>query len=324
MRENQRNSRGIRRARAAFLIVFFILAFFVVKPLLAVSQDEVFSSEFEVKAGILYGSLGEYVFRSTGETLSYLDWDLAPLGVTQMEAEVRLPWRLWLGGGLTLGFPSRTGIMEDSDWENADEPDLRTKYSRHDCYTQGASLWRAEGGGTFYEGDSLRLRGSLGFLYYNFVMDGRDGYYDYTVAGGGEGDMYGTVISYQQLYSIIFAGLEGRLQSPRGLWRVTAGGRISPFAYCQTLDNHHDKDMDYYDIMDQGGLYWNLFIRGEVAPLPAGRFVLEAGYEGIPVMKGYSLVVATSGASAGEIARTADGTAGASLGLWRVFAGYRF
>jgi outer membrane protease len=239
--------------------------------------------------GLLAGYGEEIVYKYAGEEtyLSQLLWNMKPL--FYYGAALDFSWKNLLGAlgfystlSLKFGFPGKTGIMEDRDW-NTPEDEL-SNYSRSDNYTTGALLL------DFSLGVSLPLR-SFGVLkaygalaWMNFQWTGRDGYlqypkdskgdYLYTVAlddSTPKDPLYGISIIYSQNWLLISPGVA--LSVPLLTWlKLDASFQISPLIFCVARDDHLLAQNEYEDRIT-GGLY--LEPRGDIIFSFRERFELS-------------------------------------------------
>ena len=290
------------------------MAFLIFISAAALHPDGNFTTSLTGRTGILYGQLGEYVYW-TDRTASYLEWDIKPAFTIGLDAEIYFRRGFFAGLAFDAGLPSRTGIMEDSDWIGPD-PAVRTHYSRHEAYANGIYIFDLKAGYRHVHSPGVTADLFLGYTFMHFHISGRDGYIEYP-PDYEKVSVYGTGITYRQRYHIPYIGL-----SIRGTFteKVATGFsvRISPFAACDSLDNHHFTAYDYYDTM-QGGFF--VSVTGELAfrVYEKQSIVVTAAYTDVPEFKGSTRVVDTTTG----VSTTFDNSAGASLSLLSLSIGYR-
>jgi outer membrane protease len=223
-------------------------------------------------AGFLYGHGEEPVYKYPGEEtyLSQLLWDIKPLWYlgTALDFSPIRPlekWGFFTGLSLKFGFPGRTGIMEDRDWET--QYDELTKYSRSDSYTNGAFLLDVS------LGLSLPVKKLAVFKFYwtfswmSFQWTARDGYKWYSPNANTPLDdsvepapLYGASVVYLQNWILTSPGLALSIPLFRH-FRVDLKFQMSPFVFCGARDDHVLRDLEIID-----NVLWGLYLE------PAGTF----------------------------------------------------
>ncbi len=252
--------------------------------------------------GLLFGTAQEFVFED-GYKVSELDWSIKPL--TYWGARVFLSGSSGFEASVDLrsGFDGFTGSITDSDYLNGDGD--KTHYSVHDCYTERAFLFDFKAGWVVKASRTVTLtfKGSVEAM--DFKWSARDGYlqypaelvYPYTpwsedVAKSG---IVGTGITYTQNYLALGAALGLRLDIKNG-WEVMVGFGYSPLVYCNDVDNHLFRGIDFYETMSGGFL-----IEPEAALSFAidsrSRLVLDASYRLAKGLVGDTKMVFTSAQS---------------------------
>jgi outer membrane protease len=234
-----------------------------------VHAKDTLRGEWEVSGGVLFGAAHEYVLKDS-TVISRLDWDESGAAFTGLNGKLSLGG-LFLRAGLLSAIPpqSPAGEMRDYDFLLADASKV-SHYSSHDLYLDKHFQLNTETGYVF----SLRnfeISPSVGYVFINRKWTAADGFLQYPKAGeewtGSEAKekAAGTVIAYEQIMHIPFftVGIAYRTN----LQKIELTGSLSPFIWCNTLDSHFIRAIQFYDKM-QGGI--------------GGRF--EAAYSFYPAL----------------------------------------
>jgi hypothetical protein len=179
---------------------------------------------------------------------------------------------LFLQAGLLSAIPpqSPAGTMRDYDFLLADTSKV-SHYSSHDLYLDKHFQLNAAVGYTF----SLRnfeIALSVGYVFINRKWTAADGFLQYPKAGeewtGSEAEekAAGTVIAYEQVIHMPFFTVG--IAYKTDVHKIELTGSLSPFMWCNTLDSHFIRAVQFYDQM-QGGI--------------GGRF--EAAYSFYPALR---------------------------------------
>jgi outer membrane protease len=214
--------------------------------------------------GMLYGQAEEilYKYPDSDNYVSQLLWDIQPLAYMGlgMEFGPRNPFRTnGFSSAFTFkfGFPLKTGIMEDRDWQYQDNEKL-TNYSRHDAYSQNAILFDLSAGYSWRLTDfvSVGACGEFSFMYFSWMAE--SGYLQYLVSDGfgkiipdqtwtddiPKINIHGPGIRYTQAYLIAAPGIYLRAGMYPGL-SAKLSFSYSPFIYVIARDDHLFPDEDY-------------------------------------------------------------------------------
>jgi outer membrane protease len=187
-----------------------------------------------------------------------------------------------------FGFPGRTGIMEDRDWQT-DKYNLPagtlTDFSSHDNYTRGAALVDASIGVSVPIASPLALRGYITYSYMFFAWYGRDGYGDYYSSG--HQVFSGAVINYSQMWNIVSGGIA--LSYPfLNVFSVSAAFQVGTVVSYSAVDDHLTNKQQFIDTAS-GGLLFEPRFEFTWSPLSKLSVVLNAGYRYISALKGRSV-----------------------------------
>jgi outer membrane protease len=280
--------------------------------------------------GILYGMAKEFVYDTSkyngqSYTQSELDWDLRSLLVTKAALKIRTAAGFAASLDVQLGIPWKTGSISDSDWLNYSyngDP-TKTNFSQHDCYTERAVLLDAKAGWEFPLASWVTLEPFLAFEFMDFKWTARDGYLQYPpgyVAGlatkpypDSSTDVVvpvsGTGIIYQQTYYIPAVGVAAKFRS--GHTGGSISFAVSPFAFCNDVDNHEFAGNDYYDTMSNG-----LLLEPKISlewEMGRSRLTLDVSYRHIAGLIGNTTQVHIGiGYPPGQVANMYPNGAGAS------------
>ncbi len=257
-------------------------------------------------AGRESGKVLEKAYSSGGSLISQLDWDIKPLYYAGTQIKIRLAQRLCLNGGLWSGINAKTGSMEDRDWSLYG---TETNYSKHDAYLDSARFMDVNAGYTFYH-DDISLTPLVGYATMRLKWHARDGYLEYPPGSAPE-SVWGTVISYRQEYSFPYAGLHAGYR-PWRPFSVSAALFLSSYVYCQAVDNHYRRNLDFYDTM-RDGRYLFLHLRGGWDINAGLTLSLSLSYTAIYDLRGDSYSVNTSTGAASTVVK---GGAGAFYETW--------
>jgi outer membrane protease len=268
-----------------------LVSIFFCSPSAPLRAESAYSFSLSSSFGIIYGHSKELVYKYAGkDTLrSELIWDLKPLFYTgaAMDFSRTNPWERWgffAAASLKYGFPSRTGVIVDWDWNDKDY-DYLTHYSRHDAYSQGALLSDASLGFSFPFLEVLALKTGIGFSYMYFSWLAQDGFTQYAKTRiDTSGNYYhpwnpeipkipvsGPGIIYSQHWFIFSPVLAlGLRLSPRFSLDIYASA--TPFVFCAAVDDHPARKLRFQDYLS-----WGLFLEEGIGLVftPAERFELR-------------------------------------------------
>ncbi len=220
-------------------------------------------------AGVMYGVAKELVFGSyqgTTFVMSELVWDLKPLIFSRAALALSTEVGFVASLDVRLGIPGKTGSIADSDWLNHDfnGDTAKTHYSLSDNFTERAILLDAQAGWQFTLASWITIRPFLGFGLMDFKWTARDGYYQYPPQNSPPYSpdwspsaprlpMSGTSIVYQQTWFLPSVGIAAKLRFGEDL-SGTISFAFSPIVFCNDLDNHELRHLDFYEYMWGGPL----------------------------------------------------------------------
>ena len=256
--------------------------------------------------GILYGHSEEIVYKEAPNRNLYqseLLWDLKPLLYIGLKADFAPEGssrRQGFAAALSFkaGLPLKSGIMEDSDWDNLEPYYYLSRYSRHDAYSKTAVFLDASAG--YFR----RFAGSLAFYVYgefsfmHFSWLGRDGYTQYA-SQTSEGlylpwnpnlpmnYVYGELIRYKQDWFVLSPGVSLDWDINR-LFSMNAHFNYSPLVYCAARDDHFPNQPGSRTYFDY--LYFGHYLKsgGELILSPSQKtsLSLSASYKWITGARG--------------------------------------
>lgn len=204
-------------------------------------------------AGILYGTLGEYVY-SGGSKKSELNWDTKPLYIFQLLGTLSLDNRYFFSLRYRYGVPWKSGRVTDTDW-GLHFPGSIT-FSEH----EGVTLLYHEIEGAFsalvHSRRGLTIRGGLSYLLMAMKTEARNGtLYE---EGVETGTFDGPIIRYFQGYQVIPFRVD-LLFRPLFAFFGRFSFAYTPFLFCSATDIHFLKDKQYDD-----RIAWGHFIEASL------------------------------------------------------------
>jgi outer membrane protease len=280
-------------------------------------------------AGVMYGVAREFVFgqyQNDSFVKSELDWDLKPLILARAGLALSTTGGFAASLDVRMGVPAKTGSMADSDWLNREfngDPS-QTHYSLNDCFTERALLLDAQVGWRVALTDQLTIQPFLGFGLMDFLWTARDGYFQYppstqtsppyTPWSPGEArlPMSGTNIVYRQTWFLPSMGIAAKLRFGED-FTASISFAFSPIVFCNDLDNHELRKLDFYEYM-RGGPLLEPKILLEWRVIDRAWLQLNVSYRHIVGLVGTTYEVATGApATPGLVSGTAPNGAGASF-----------
>jgi outer membrane protease len=278
-------------------------------------------------AGVLLGQAEEIVYRDsdTDGYLSQLLWDLKPLVYIGPSLSLsRADPLAGLGGtadlSIKFGLPILSGTMEDRDWTDPSDPDLRTNFSSHNAYIQGAMLLDVSGGITIPIKSAVVLKGLASFSFMRFSWIAQNGYRKYIGDEYAEIAMQGTGISYDQNWMIFSPGIGLFWPVYRAL-SMDVRFFISPLLFAWDRDIHVITKTQYSDTM-LWGLYLDPVLDFSFTPNRYLSVTVHGSWRYITGARGDILKTAI-GDSDG-IATISSNQAGASYNAFDVGLSFRF
>jgi outer membrane protease len=198
--------------------------------------------------------------------LSQLLWDIKPVFYDSMsldfsQAQPMEKWGLFATLSLKIGFPGKSGEMEDRDWESV-ENDALTKYSVHDNVTKELFIFDAFAGVSLPLNEML-LKAYVTMSYMRFSFSGMDGHKIYAQSLGNgkyapindnpETEQFsGKVINYTQTWLTIAPGISVGSYFDRFYFEFFF--TISPLVSCRGVDEHLERNIVFKDYM-RGGVF---------------------------------------------------------------------
>jgi outer membrane protease len=287
-----RKRRNRTRVHCAFGLVLWLVS--AVAP---ASADD-FTLSASTSTGVLYGVAKEFVystsdFNGKSYTLSELEWEVKPLFYAGASLELSTLAGLTASLDVRMGVPGKTGSSTDSDWLNYNDngDPVKTNFIFSDCYTERAILLDAQVGWQFPLASWLSLEPFAAFGLMDFKWTARDGYFQYPPGwfGAGASKPYppastrpkeheaGACIIYEQTWFIPAAGITATFNAGK-VFRISASFAITPFVFCNDVDNHEFEDsIDFYDTM-RGGLLLEPKVTLEWQVSRRARLSLDVSY----------------------------------------------
>jgi outer membrane protease len=251
-------------------------------------------------AGVFVGGATEVVL-DQGYKVSELDWPLLPVitsGLT-LDLTTRVGFRAILA--LQKGFPGFDGSMTDSDYLNGDG--VTTHFSQSDSYSEGMTILDARLGWSFRVATGGGREGEifpfLSFQYLQLKWSAHDGYLQYPSeqsppytpwsASETKVPVYGTGIIYEQDYYIPAIGLTGTIPLSSSV-KLTLSFTFSPYLWCNDIDDHVFRLIDFYTYM-RGGFLLQPQASMSFRLAPRIGFTVDALYRHISQLTGDSYAV---------------------------------
>ena len=258
------------------ITVFAVLVIMIqcVQP--AFSQEEQTSSyavSICPQFGFFYGQTEEIVYPSPqhkAKLLSQLLWEIKPvyyygLAMDFSRARPMDKWGFFSNISLKNGIPGNSGNMEDRDWESKENTAL-TGYSIHDNFTNNLLLLDFSAGFSFPIKRIVLMKAYLAVSYTHFSFYGQYGHGTYArKTGDGKYESiddnpnyisfanWEKVINYTQDWLIIAPGVSlGYYFNTRFYAELLF--QISPLVFCNDLDEHLLRDIQFRDYM-WGGIF---------------------------------------------------------------------
>jgi len=280
--------------------------------------------------GFLYGQAEEIVYPSSeykAKKLSQLLWDIKPvyyygLAMDFSRARPMDKWGFFSNLSLKNGIPGNSGHMEDRDWQSKVNTDL-TSYSIHDNFTDNLLLLDLSAGVSFPITRKLLMKTYLTVSYTYFSFYGQYGHGTYAREKGYNSGIFASiddnpvyysfadwekVIAYTQEWFIIAPGVSlGYYFNTRFYAELVF--QISPLVFCNDLDEHLTRNIQFRDYMRGGiflepGFHFSWFAGKRL------EFSLGFSWRYINGTKGETYIKESSAASF-----TRQGTAGAGLSM---------
>lgn len=236
------------------------------------SETKFFSFSIEPLFGVKIGQVDEYVFWNNcdyaDDKLSELNWEIKPeyFAGAKLSGEI---YNAFIETSFSFGFSGKTGKMLDSDWQNIqyqnqEENLYKTNYSESDNYLLhdfsfdlklGYNFQFAKGKPIQFsvkpfasiQVKNIKFDGNGGTAWYGADLGG---YYaewnDWENQSSSSGPLSGKVISYERSNFITWLGFYAGADLGKH-FSASAGFKVSPYLYAESLDNHHLSYTDYLD-----------------------------------------------------------------------------
>lgn len=242
------------------------------------SGTKFFSFSIEPLFGVKIGQVDEYVFWNNcdyaDDKLSELNWEIKPeyFAGAKLSGEI---YNAFIETSFSFGFSGKTGKMLDSDWQNIlyqnqEENLYKTNYSESDNYLVHDFSFDLKLGYNFQfakdkpiqfsvkpfasvQVKNIKFDGNGGTAWYGKGMNYNSATknYEYYAAYDDEENrtitlFSGKVISYERSNFITWLGFYAGADFGKH-FSASAGFKVSPYLYAESLDNHHLTYTDYLD-----------------------------------------------------------------------------
>jgi outer membrane protease len=240
--------------------------------------------------GMVYGHAEEIVYSSgstKNEMLSQLLWDMKPLFYCGVlldfgRTDPMEKWGFFSDLSFKAGIPSRSGKMEDRDWQSTTSSAL-TNYSSHDNETREFFWLEGMVGVSIPIKSLFALKTYAGVSYMRFSFSGWNGFLRYASGSGGnfgsvddavEVSVSGKVINYTQDWLLVAPGVSAEFHF-LNLFSGELFFQISPLIWCVDLDEHLMVGREFRDYTR-----WGLFLepRARLAFNPGERLSLSLDF----------------------------------------------
>jgi outer membrane protease len=223
--------------------------------------------------GMFLGEAEEIAYPSSeykAKMLSQLLWDIKPvfydsLALDFSRVQPMEKWGFFATLSLKIGFPGKSGEMEDRDWRSK-ENDALTDFSVHDNITNELFIVDASAGFSFpFSQDQFLLKTYVSMTYMRFSFSGQYGYGTYARSLGNgtyapiDDDPrresfadWEKVINYTQNWLTVAPGFS--LASYFNRFYFEFSFAISPLVSCASVDEHLTNSQVFKDYM-RGGVF---------------------------------------------------------------------
>jgi len=280
-------------------ITLFVIFIAVFQPSVFAEEDQPgFGFSVAPTFGMLYGQAEEIVYKNSQSEKyeSQLLWDMKPLFYVGLAADFA-PLNIFAKHGFVgnlsfkMGIPQKTGIMEDTDWEDPNSGDFTGK-SLSDNFSEKIILAELSLGYSFPLLNFMSLGIDLDFSYMHFSWSGRNGSGQYLRNGiwiivdfTNE-----EVINYTQNWLILSPGVFLKLRLGR-LFSLGGNFYYSPLIYSANRDDHLYKTHNVF----QDTLYYDgQYMRGgggiTFSPMNNFDLTLSLSYISITGSRGDTLI----------------------------------
>jgi outer membrane protease len=333
------NSRRRRTLYAGRITKISFLALLLAIPLGLMAQEQPLNKSslrfsLGASAGLLHGQGEEIVFWKAGSDrkLSQLLYDSKPIGYAGVDLSLDWQkagsrWGFFTDGTFKFGFPGKSGRAQDSDWTEWDYPDWLIYYSVHDNTTERAILIDANIGASFRLFDFFLLKAYLAYNFIEFAWTASGGSFLYPANDGGHRyrlDSSFEVGKYRQTWHIISPALAFYGKFNR-YFDIELAFAISPFIWCDALDNHliRNPPLDFFFDM-KGGLFIEPKLVFSYTPKKFLSLSLAVSYRNISGTRGNEKYVQQGKDTIEATDRAGAGYHGFDVGLIAKFNFYGF
>jgi len=235
-------------------ILFFL---FSVVMIFNIAANE-YSFSIGASLGSLNGQGQEIVYRDSNSNnkLSELLWNFSPMNYIGLDINYSWQkpgnkWGLFANSLFKLGFPGKTGVMEDRDWIKLYNPNWLTHYSVHDNKTESANLTDINLGASFLIFQKFLLKTYISYHYMSFSWTANGGsllYPEWDIDEDGEpdGDHYFlpsiNVCTYEQTWHIVSPAISFYGEFNR-FFDIEISLEVTPFIWCAAIDKHLLRDL---------------------------------------------------------------------------------
>lgn len=284
------------------------------------------------EGGVLWGMATELVYVGTYK-LSELDYPIQPIVYAGGRIEAKAFGGLEASVRFSAGIPTWTGNMTDSDFLNGDG--VRTNFSQSASYLERAIFLDARVGWRLPASPRFALEPFLAYKYIDVKWSAHNGYLQYppqsappyTPWSSSEPKtyLYGTVLTYNQVFIIPAAGLK-IIVRPWDRVTITGAIAVSPFAFLNDTDEHPLRYLIFFDSMSNGlyvepelSLSWRatgnleLFLRLSYQSISEPNNGQVVVLDTNPSDSGYGTPTALSGETSGATFAAFGAEAGASI-----------
>ncbi len=266
-------------------------------------SEDLFSFGFTFNTSIQVGQAYEYVFQNDANqtVTSRLDWPILP--ATAFNANIDFFTKIGFHAFFSAGFsiPNLiSGSMEDRDYENTDEPNMLTKFSKHPCtLKQGIEfntaiawnmpLYRKK------KNIGLYIEPCIAFRYYNYKWLASNGYKQYAKPNPTtpvtpetpKTKSSGPGVEYNQKLYLPNIGIGLKLKLPKK-WQVNSLVQICPQVLAHCVDKHFHRNLIFKDIFLLKGYSFHFNLSAEKEIKNFFSLFFSADYSAIHTFAGYT------------------------------------
>jgi len=245
----------------AFLVIINCVYIFINPVFSQETRNNRYTVSVSPQAGLIYGQVFEYVYpnplqrETKAELYSELKWEIKPVYYVGLQldfepADIMRSLGFFSSLSFKAGLPNDSGVMEDRDWFFPENSEL-TRFSSHTNRTNSFFALDAALGISLPVKSIICFKPFLSGSWMRFSFTGRDGYYDYKDIKHPKGQLSGDVINYRQDWLLVATGfsVETNVLYP---FAIDVSFQISPFTYCNALDEHIKREVFFRDYTSMG------------------------------------------------------------------------